>query len=124
MICIAHSSRTGNPCKAKAIAGAKVCRVHGGGAPQVKDKARQRILELAVGPALALLARAVELGDHTTVPQQHQINAARDLLDRAGFSVKSETTASATVSGGKTPQIVIRLSTVQGALDDDYTPGE
>ena len=45
----------GQPCRAYAIAGGRVCRVHGGGAPQVRHRARIRSIE---GP----LWRAVDRG--------------------------------------------------------------
>ena len=44
--CTAHSSRTGQPCKRNAIKGGTVCPSHGGGAPQVKAKAAERIEQL------------------------------------------------------------------------------
>ena len=50
----AHSSRSGQPCKKAAITGMKVCRTHGGAAPQVREAARLR-LALLVNPALARL---------------------------------------------------------------------
>jgi hypothetical protein len=37
-------TRTGRQCKAKAIEGGFVCRVHGGSAPQVQLAARRRVL--------------------------------------------------------------------------------
>jgi hypothetical protein len=44
--CKAKSSRTGKPCKAWAIQGGTVCRTHGGGAPQVRAKAKKRLWDL------------------------------------------------------------------------------
>jgi hypothetical protein len=68
----------------KPIAGATVCRVHGGAAPQVKEAAGRRLLAL-VDPALVTLARAVKgKGRPTAV----EISAARDILDRAGLGAK------------------------------------
>jgi hypothetical protein len=57
-LCTAHSARTGLPCQKHAIAGASVCRTHGGAAPQVKRKARER-LAILVDPAIDELASAV-----------------------------------------------------------------
>jgi hypothetical protein len=42
--CVAHSKRTGEPCRQRAIAGATVCRVHGGATPQVRRAAARRLL--------------------------------------------------------------------------------
>lgn len=42
MRCTGTSGRTGKPCKAQAVRGAAVCRMHGAGAPQVKAKAAIR----------------------------------------------------------------------------------
>lgn len=44
--CRAHSSRTGQPCKNRPIIGGTVCKFHGGGSPQVKRKAAERIHDL------------------------------------------------------------------------------
>jgi hypothetical protein len=38
--------RDGEQCRSNAIAGGNVCRMHGGGAPQVKRKAAERIKEV------------------------------------------------------------------------------
>lgn len=44
--CTAHSSRTGKPCKNQPIIGGTVCKFHGGGSPQVKRKAAERLREV------------------------------------------------------------------------------
>lgn len=41
--CAATAKATGNRCQRAPIAGATVCRVHGGAAPQVQRKAAERI---------------------------------------------------------------------------------
>jgi len=73
----------GNPCKAPAIRGATVCRVHGGSAPQVKKAAARRVLEALVAPALIQLRKIVE--DENT-PTAVRLAAVRDILDRTGFA--------------------------------------
>jgi hypothetical protein len=85
--CKAHSSRTGAPCQAWAVRGASVCVKHGGAAPQVKRKAEERIREL-VNPALAAIARLIgETEDHVGAESEAvKLAAARDILDRAGYS--------------------------------------
>jgi hypothetical protein len=52
----ARSSRTGQPCKKAAITGMRVCRTHGGAAPQVREAARLRLALLA-DPAVRRLAK-------------------------------------------------------------------
>lgn len=47
------TSRSGNRCKKGPIPGGMVCRMHGGGAPQVKRKAMERLLDL-IDPDRAL----------------------------------------------------------------------
>lgn len=63
MPCQARRS-DGEPCQAFAMFGAEVCRVHGGKAPQVQRKARERVIE---GKALAVAekyaAGTVDLGN-------------------------------------------------------------
>jgi hypothetical protein len=83
--CTGHSSQTGEPCKNWPIRGGTVCHKHGGRAPQVKRKAEQRIREL-VNPALALIAELIETGRAEDLPASVGLAAARDILDRAGYS--------------------------------------
>ena len=70
--------------------------MHGGSARQVREKARLRILAL-VDPSLATLARAVNSkrkGEPSTV----EIQAARDILDRAGLQAAQLVLLNADVS--------------------------
>ncbi|MCO4239569.1 hypothetical protein NG702_19530 [Pseudarthrobacter sp. MDT3-28] len=73
--------KSGTECKNWAIRGGYVCRMHGGGAPQVKKKAAQRIAE-AADDAAALLVQFME-DPKNDVKVRMQI--AQDLLNRAGF---------------------------------------
>ena len=61
--CKGHSSRTGEPCKLPPLRGMQVCRSHGGAAPQVKAKARQRIEAAADRMARELLRMLKAQGD-------------------------------------------------------------
>ena len=100
MQCTAHSKRSGKPCKKHAVNGTTVCLAHGAGAPQVKAKARQRLLE-TVDP---LVSRLIEIGLDDTQPvtfactecgEENRVKAGidpraalvaiRDALDRAGL---------------------------------------
>lgn len=66
-ICKAHSKRTGARCKRVAILGGYVCRMHGGGAPQVKRMAAERIADL-IDPERALRsAAALAYSDITAI---------------------------------------------------------
>lgn len=71
--------KNGVPCKNSAIRGGNVCRMHGGGAPQVRAAAQVRILRASDKAA----ARLVEMMQDPKVPFAVQLAAARDLLDRA-----------------------------------------
>ena len=85
-VCTARRAN-GIPCRAQAITGARVCRVHGGSAPQVIAAARRRLLML-VEPALGVLARAVRLRrSKTWEPSAQELTAVREILTRAGISV-------------------------------------
>jgi hypothetical protein len=70
----------GSRCYAYAIRGGKVCRYHGGLAPQVQAKAEDRIRAL-VDPSLNRIARAIA----DDANPQLALAAARDILDRAGY---------------------------------------
>lgn len=74
-------ARDGSPCKNAPVLGAKVCRMHGGSAPQVKEKAAARLRE-GVMPMLATLYR---LANDDSVPPAVQLAAVRDWLDRSGI---------------------------------------
>ncbi len=82
--CTAHRSN-GQPCSAYAIRGGTVCSVHGGRAPQVKRKAAERLRAL-VDPAINALEQIVNDPDHA-----QRLAAAREILDRAGVQLATET---------------------------------
>lgn len=52
--CVAVSRRTGKPCGSWPVRGSTVCRVHGGGAPQVRAAAARRV---AIAEAHKVVAR-------------------------------------------------------------------
>lgn len=81
MQCKAKTSR-GTPCKAQALAGGRVCRVHGGSAPQVVAAARLRIL-MACDP---VAARLIEIAKSRKTEAHDAIVACREILNRAGVS--------------------------------------
>lgn len=89
--CTAHRS-DGEPCRAYAITGGKVCVYHGGKAKQVREAARKR-LEGLVPEALDVLAdlaqgRAAhpDSGNAVEVPPAVRARAAADILSRAGVA--------------------------------------
>ena len=101
--CIAKANSTGKQCARSAIAGATVCRVHGGAAPQVKAKAAERLAALA-DPAITRLAKLI----------QHEngmvgLGAVRDALDRAGFKAPDKHEVSGPDGGPLTVELVVRF---------------
>jgi uncharacterized Zn finger protein (UPF0148 family) len=84
--CKAHK-KTGEQCQLPPINGTTVCGSHGGRAPQVKAKARQRLEEAADRMARELLRMADGSGDEKT-----KLAAIRDALDRAGLTAKQAMT--------------------------------
>jgi len=83
MTCKAHTS-SGKPCKAPAIKGGVVCKVHGGAAPQVREAARLR-LAMMIEPALGALAKSLK-----SKSERIRLDAARDVLDRNSLKGKDE----------------------------------
>ncbi|GAT02949.1 putative uncharacterized protein [Mycolicibacterium fortuitum subsp. acetamidolyticum] len=83
--CSARSSRTGLPCQKWPVAGATVCRTHGGSAPQVQKAARRRLEQAAD----VLVQRLLGIALDGSAPDQVALSAVLAALDRAGLSVKS-----------------------------------
>jgi hypothetical protein len=84
--CVAHSSRTGEPCGNAALKGQNVCRFHGGATKASKSRAHERILGAADLGARQLIAFMTS----TKVPYNVRLQAARDLLDRAGLAATAK----------------------------------
>lgn len=102
------TNRQGKRCGKAAIPGGAVCRLHGGGAPQVVARAKQRLLE-AVDPAAAELVEiatgrkqvkvATKEGVRTLpVGPAVQVRAIEAVLDRAGLPAETKATVDATVT--------------------------
>lgn len=71
-LCTAKSSRTGKPCKKRAIKGHTVCGTHGGSAPQVKEKASQNVVK---AEAMRLAQRMVERDGTEKSPIDHLLDS-------------------------------------------------
>lgn len=86
-MCSARSKQTGEPCRYRPANGHPVCRFHGGGAPQVKQKAMERLLALQ-NPAIDRLTKLIDQEQFPTVAYA----ASRDVLDRTmGKAAESQT---------------------------------
>lgn len=117
--CTAHR-KNGDRCKAPAIKGGTVCRVHGGAAPQVRDAARLRLLAL-VDPALATLGRSLDLKGNQA---QVALAAARDVLDRAGFKSTEKLEISGADGGPIREEMVVRfVRPGEAVLEDEGDAG-
>lgn len=94
-VCTARR-RNGTQCLNYAMKGAKVCRMHGGSAPQVRRAAQVRLLMQADNLMAALLKIALD----DKQPVAARLVAIRDGLDRADLSGKQ--TVELTVEKGRT----------------------
>lgn len=72
------TSRAGTRCKRGSIPGGRVCHYHGGAAPQVKQKAAERLAAL-VDPAITSLGNLIR-----SKSESIRLAAVRDVLDRNG----------------------------------------
>lgn len=79
--CEAHV-QDGSRCRRPAIAGANVCRQHGGAIPAVRAKAAARIGNAAD----QMVKRLQAMLDDPAVEARDKIKIAQDLLDRAGLN--------------------------------------
>src|SRR5678810_329785 len=80
--CVAHSRRTGLPCRRRPIAGGKVCARHCGNTRHIREAADRRVLEMSAGAMGEMYRLAMLPVDRWTVHAKQK--AAADLLDRAG----------------------------------------
>lgn len=71
------TNRQGKRCGKPHIQGGVVCRMHGGAAPQVKQKAMERLMALQ-HPAIDRMAKLIDQEAFPTVAYA----ASRDILDR------------------------------------------
>jgi hypothetical protein len=71
------TNRQGKRCGKYAIPGGTVCRMHGGAAPQVKNKAEERLRALEM-PAIDRMAKLINQDEFPSVAYQ----ASKDVLDR------------------------------------------
>lgn len=80
--------RNGRRCRKPCIPGGTVCNAHGGAAPQVKNRAKLRILSL-VDPSLGALARTLA----QTQDENLRVKVAFGILDRAGMGKAADVSA-------------------------------
>jgi len=117
--CTAHR-KNGERCKAFAIKGGNVCNKHGGSAPQVRERAQQRILDAADSAA----GKLVQLMRSPKVPPQIQLAAAKDLLDRAGITSRRAFEVEVTAKYEQLlPELVVDLDgedVVDVEVEDDH----
>jgi len=111
--CTAWSSQRHHRCERARHPGAMVCASHGASAPQVKARARLRLLEL-VDPATAVLAQI--LSDRTLKPAD-RLRAVENIYDRAGIPRRTEVDHSSAQA-----LLLARIQEVIARRDTDQLP--
>jgi|SRR6516165_5691186 len=109
--CTAHSSQHGRRCMKPALAGATVCRMHGGAAKHVRNAARVRLANAADRMARELLRMALD----DNVADSVKLTAIRDALDRAGLAAKTEIEISA-----RPYETIFDTMSLEGGKRDEY----
>lgn len=79
MLCKAKR-RDGQLCKAPAVTGMRVCKLHGAKSPQAKQAARIRFADMAAPAMAKTFQLMMNAGSENT-----QLNAASSILDRTGY---------------------------------------
>ena len=85
-LCGARRKSDHEPCGAPAMAGQRVCRLHGGSTQKARNAAKLRLMDL-VDPAITMLGH--ELVRKESEPKD-RLAAANSILDRAGLSRRTE----------------------------------
>lgn len=82
--CKATSRGSGHRCKLPAIKGGTVCRRHGGSAPQVQKKARERFNDL-VDPMINIAHKLADEAEEGKLTPAERISLIKFIADRTGF---------------------------------------
>ena len=82
--CSARARGSGQQCKRPAIKGGTVCRLHGGSAPQVIKKARERFNDL-VDPMINITEKMMKDAEEGKLTVQEQLALVKFVADRTGF---------------------------------------
>lgn len=88
-MCAAHT-RSGQPCKSRPMSGQRVCRMHGGSAPQVRAAAENRQLQQAADQVVRKLWGGLEQASPVKDPvasMERLAGALEQLVDEAGRRV-------------------------------------
>ena len=91
------TTRQGHRCGTRPIRGGTVCRMHGGGAPQVQAKAKERLAALAPKAVLVLDA-LLDREEFPTVQFQAARFIAEQEVGKAHESVSMEVSGEVTLS--------------------------
>jgi len=118
--CTATANSTGERCKQPAIPGGTVCRFHGGGAPQVEEKAQERLDRMADEVTAGFEERLDDLMDEydTAEDPDTKVKLFREMrqcltsiLDRAGHGPTE--TREVTGEGGGPLEVSISETVVE-----------
>lgn len=85
-LCGAKRKSDHEPCGAPAMAGQRVCRLHGGSTKNARNAAKLRLMDL-VDPAITMLGRELVSKESSA---KDRLSAANSILDRAGLSRRTE----------------------------------
>lgn len=115
--CVAYvSDGSKRRCRKKRMLGQRICLAHGGGSPQARKSARERLHAL-VDPAINTLSEVIETGIEAG-DMGNAVRASLGVLDRCGFH-PTQAVEMTGANGGPIGVVQVDLSHLEGMTTEE-----